>query len=1188
MGRHSERKRSRSRSPELSSRSKHRHDDRERDRGSYRSSKDERSSSRRKRSRSSDRRRDGRRDKDYSRHRSRSPSSKDRYRNSKSPDNVYSSSSQRDRSSRSNRSRSPSHHKSSSRKEPIDSDRPNRERVEDIIGSNVNYKNFDIEEQNKLLERIMQERRERVEKWRQTQKQSLGILDKSSDPLTSGEPEGNDSNDKDKLDVENADTNVNNVNKKKWTLDDDDILDGEDDEDEDNENNGPILDDDDESATLMIPKRDDQGDEDKIEKVVSNEKLKDTKVISKQSTTIVGLSKNAESSVPVDSNIDKTETNVPNVADDDQEDDIDPLDAYMAGIQEEVKKYRTKTVSKKDTNGNDKVTVVIGVAKKKSTIKRGELMEQNQDGMEYSSGDEVTKEDDLANVMDNLQAKTKQKKLLTISQDDITFIPFRKNFYIEVPEIRNMTSEEVDKYKTEMEGIKTKGKGCPRPIKTWAQCGVSKKVLEVLKRNNFEKPTPIQCQAIPAIMSGRDIIGIAKTGSGKTLAFLIPMFRHILDQPRLQPGDGPIAVIMTPTRELATQIYGQCRKFTKYLTHTDRTSGIEGKDARLRVVAVYGGTPISEQIGDLKPGAEIVVCTPGRMIDMLAANSGRVTNLRRCTYIVLDEADRMFDMGFEPQVMRIIDGIRPDRQTVMFSATFPRIMEALARRILDKPIEVQVGGRSVVCKEVEQNIVVINEDDKFLKLLEILGKFSTQGSAITFVDKQEHADMLLKELMHASYTCLALHGGIDQNDRDSTISDFKNGKVNVLVATSVAARGLDVKHCIVVINYDCPNHYEDYVHRCGRTGRAGNKGYAYTFITPEQGRYSNDLIKALDSSGNPIPENLQNLFNQYKQEQELLGKSVKSSSGFSGKGFKFDEAEAQQAVEKKRLQKAALGLNDSDDEEPDAADIDQEIENMLAPKKKTISIVAQPSTSGASSSTQAQSTNSNADRASTTALGGSAISVGALNEVKSIAEKMEMAKALASKITVTKIPVTSMVGKSSATAQTEAILKGDAYSLDDIASAVNAKSIAEQRAERINAKLNYTPRDADYNENGDLVRRIEPQPEFEISNIGQQRFEEELEINEFPQQARWRVTSKEAIAMISEYSEAGITVRGTFYPPGKEPLPGDRKLYLAIEGTSELTVSKARAEIIRLIKEELVKMSNNSYFSLNKGRYKVL
>ena len=233
-------------------------------------------------------------------------------------------------------------------------------------------------------------------------------------------------------------------------------------------------------------------------------------------------------------------------------------------------------------------------------------------------------------------------------------------------------------------------------------------------------------------MSGRDLIGIAKTGSGKTLAFLIPMFRHILDQPRLEPGDGPIAIIMTPTRELATQIYQQCRKFTKYLLHIER--GVENnRENRLRVVAVYGGTPISEQIGDLKPGAEIIVCTPGRMIDMLAANSGRVTNLRRCTYVVLDEADRMFDMGFEPQVMRIIDGIRPDRQTVMFSATFPRIMEALARRILDKPIEVQVGGRSVVCKDVEQNVIIINEDDKFLKLLEILGKNVLFKSTLTYL-----------------------------------------------------------------------------------------------------------------------------------------------------------------------------------------------------------------------------------------------------------------------------------------------------------------------------------------------------------------------------------------------------------------------------------------------------------------------
>lgn len=336
-------------------------------------------------------------------------------------------------------------------------------------------------------------------------------------------------------------------------------------------------------------------------------------------------------------------------------------------------------------------------------------------------------------------------------------------------------------------------------LQTWAQCGVSKKEMDILRKLGFEKPTPIQCQAIPAIMSGRDLIGIAKTGSGKTLAFILPMFRHILDQPALEDGDGPISIIMAPTRELCMQIGKDIRKFAKSLN--------------LRAVCVYGGTGISEQIAELKRGAEIIVCTPGRMIDMLAANSGRVTNLRRVTYIVLDEADRMFDMGFEPQVMRIIDNVRPDRQTVMFSATFPRQMEALARRILKKPIEVIVGGRSIVCKDVEQNVAIMEDEAKFFKLLELLGIYQEKGSIIVFVDKQENADILLRDLMKASYPCMSLHGGIDQFDRDSTILDFKSGKVRLLIATSVAARGLDVKDLILVVNYDVPNHYEDYVHR---------------------------------------------------------------------------------------------------------------------------------------------------------------------------------------------------------------------------------------------------------------------------------------------------------------------------------------------------------------------------------------
>jgi ATP-dependent RNA helicase DDX46/PRP5 len=287
-------------------------------------------------------------------------------------------------------------------------------------------------------------------------------------------------------------------------------------------------------------------------------------------------------------------------------------------------------------------------------------------------------------------------------------------------------------------------------------------------------------------------------------------------------------------------------------------------------VAVYGGTGISEQIAELKRGAEVIVCTPGRMIDMIAANSGRVTNLRRVTYVVMDEADRMFDLGFEPQVNKIVDNIRPDKQTVMFSATFPRQMEQLARRVLNKPIEITIGGRSVVCKDVEQHVILIDDDEKYLKLLELLGIYQEAGSVLVFVDKQENADELMRKLMKNSYPCMSLHGGIDQYDRESTIVDFKNANIPLLIATSVAARGLDVKDLILVVNYDCPNHYEDYVHRCGRTGRAGHKGYAYTFITSDQVKYSGDIIHALELSTQKIPDDLKEAWDKYVKEMEAV------------------------------------------------------------------------------------------------------------------------------------------------------------------------------------------------------------------------------------------------------------------------------------------------------------------------------
>jgi ATP-dependent RNA helicase DDX46/PRP5 len=283
-----------------------------------------------------------------------------------------------------------------------------------------------------------------------------------------------------------------------------------------------------------------------------------------------------------------------------------------------------------------------------------------------------------------------------------------------------------------------------------------------------------------------------------------------------------------------------------------------------QAVCAYGGSPIKDQIAEMKKGAEIIVCTPGRMIDLLSANSGRVTNLKRITYLVLDEADRMFDMGFEPQVMKIINNVRPDRQTVLFSATFPKQMDSLARKILQKPLEITVGGRSVVAPEIEQIVEVRSEDSKFTRLLEILGQTYNEDPdcrTLVFVDRQDAADNLLKELMRKGYLCLSLHGGKDQVDRDQTISDFKAGVVSILIATSVAARGLDVKQLKLVVNYDAPNHMEDYVHRAGRTGRAGNKGTCVTFITGEQERYSVDIYRALKASGANVPKELNDMAN---------------------------------------------------------------------------------------------------------------------------------------------------------------------------------------------------------------------------------------------------------------------------------------------------------------------------------------
>lgn len=819
------------------------------------------------------------------------------------------------------------------------------------------------------------------------------------------------------------------------------------------------------------------------------------------------------------------------------DEDYDELDAFMANLKENEEYSNPST--------------------KKPKIDLIDPDDSDSEGPDPSGdGSYENIEADLKAVIAGTNAPSNKviKRLTELGKRDVNYRPFKKEFYVEVPELAKLSNDEVKELRESLENIKVIGKSCPKPVTCWAQCGLSRKIMDVLKKCQYLSPTPIQAQAIPAIMSGRDVIGIAKTGCGKTLSFLLPMFRHVLDQPKLGRGDGPIGLIITPTRELATQICNDAQKFTRNLG--------------LRVVTVYGGPNISEQIGMLKPGAEIVVCTPGRMIEILTVNGGRVTNLNRCTFLVLDEADRLFDMGFEKQIRSIVDLIRPDRQTVMFSATFPKIMEAHARKILTHPIEIQVGGRSVVCKDVEQHIEIIEEDDKFLRLLQILQKHVDHTtSAIVFVAKQEKADSLLEDLLQAyDPNCLVLHGGIDKDDRISTFADFKSGQARVLVATSVAARGLDVKNCICVVNYDCTNHYEDYVHRCGRTGRAGNKGFAYTFLTPDQGNHASDIIKALHSSGNEVPAELQKLWDDYIETAERLGKKVWTSSGFSGRGFKFDEAEAQLVNEKKKYQRRSLGLQHSDDEDDDGTNVGQ------------------------------------ADGDSDVEVDASTLE----SEIKNLAGgKTELSKPVirkvgaASKVSEDKKVVTTSasenLSKLDIIQQNAALILSKKKGLDPSTFINNQTSQSipvksnDNRCPAARAKPSHPvagPDSALVESKTEHHEQSTGQGTSIISSIGhpaKERLEMKLEINDYHQQVRRRLTSKEALAKISESCEVGITVRGQYCQQGDRPL--EPKLYLAIEGTSEPNLEKARFELLLLVKDEYTRINS---LPPSRSRYRLL
>ncbi|KAF4688544.1 ATP-dependent RNA helicase dbp2 [Perkinsus olseni] len=426
----------------------------------------------------------------------------------------------------------------------------------------------------------------------------------------------------------------------------------------------------------------------------------------------------------------------------------------------------------------------------------------------------------------------------------MTLAKFEKNFYVEHPDVAAMSQDEVDKVRKDRQITVVHGKGVPKPIVTFEQAGFPDYILHEIKQAGFERPSPIQVQGWPVAMSGRDMVGIAETGSGKTLAFLLPAIVHINAQPYLQRGDGPIVLVLAPTRELAVQTQEECNRF--------------GRSSRIRNTCVYGGTPRGPQARALSEGVEICIATPGRLIDFL--ESGR-TNLRRVTYLVLDEADRMLDMGFEPQIRKITSQVRPDRQTLLWSATWPKEIQGLARDLCrEEPVHINVGSMSLrACHNVTQYVDVVQEYEKKDKLKQLLERIMDGSKIVVFTDTKRAADDLTRMLRMDGWPALCIHGDKKQEERDWVLQEFKSGKSPIMIATDVASRGLDVKDLRHVINYDFPGQIEDYVHRIGRTGRAGTKGSAYSFFTPDKYKMAKDLIGVLREAEQAIPPELEKI-----------------------------------------------------------------------------------------------------------------------------------------------------------------------------------------------------------------------------------------------------------------------------------------------------------------------------------------
>ncbi|KAF4968155.1 hypothetical protein FSARC_4431 [Fusarium sarcochroum] len=418
-------------------------------------------------------------------------------------------------------------------------------------------------------------------------------------------------------------------------------------------------------------------------------------------------------------------------------------------------------------------------------------------------------------------------------------------------------------------GIATKGGMIPNPMRNWQESHLPRRLLNIVDAVGYKEPTPIQRAAIPIALQARDLIGVAVTGSGKTAAFLLPLLVYISDLPPLDEtnkNDGPYALILAPTRELVQQIEAEAKKFATPLG--------------FRCVSIVGGHSIEEQVYNLRNGAEIIVATPGRLVDCIER---RLLVLGQCCYVIMDEADRMIDLGFEESVNKILDALpvtneKPDtddaenaqlmqrylggrdryRQTMMYTATMPPLVEKIAKKYLRRPAIVTIGNAGEAVDTVEQRVEFVSGEDRRKKRLqEILSSEAFAPPIIVFVNIKRNCDAVARDIKQMGWSAVTLHGSKTQEQREAALASVRAGSTQVLVATDLAGRGIDVPDVSLVVNFNMATNIESYTHRIGRTGRAGKSGVAITFLGSEDNENMYDLKQILSKSSiSKVPEEL--------------------------------------------------------------------------------------------------------------------------------------------------------------------------------------------------------------------------------------------------------------------------------------------------------------------------------------------